>query len=86
MAFLRDLQSNSRRFGAPVSIGIIILAAANFLISWAVGGGSWNAYLFFNSAAPLSLPWTFLTWPFTASADFIGILFMPNVFYGSAQG
>lgn len=60
-----------------MTVGIIVVAIGNFLISWVAGGGSWNPFLAFFAEGAFAHPWTFLTHPFAAeAADVLGIIFM----------
>lgn len=76
MALMRDFQSQARRHGAPVTVAIILIAAANFLASWVSQGGAWNVLLVFLARNFPALPWTALTYPFAATMDIIGLLLM----------
>src|SRR5947209_10652485 len=74
---IRTLQSSIRQHGAPATVGILVLAWANFLASWVSGGGLWNGYLKFQPTFFTMFPWTPLIYPFAAmAADIIGIFFM----------
>ena len=67
MSFFDDLQRGIRRNGAPVTAGIVILAAASFLLDWLLHLGIAEA-LFFSPARVTSF-WTFATYPFALGGD-----------------
>lgn len=67
MSFLEDIQRGIRRNGTPVTIGIIALSVAAFLIEWTLHPGLYQTLHF--AANRIAMPWTAVTYPFASVGD-----------------
>lgn len=77
MSIFRDFESSARSHRAPITVALVVAIIISYLLFWTrLMPVPVVQNLVFATDSALSAPWTFVTYPFFTTRDFIGILFL----------